>query len=83
MDKREEKLCEKIGYEFKDMSILENALTHSSFANENHSKHGHSNERLEFLGDSVLSIMVSEYLYKHYYAQTWYASARFTSGRRR
>ncbi|MBQ3379238.1 MAG: ribonuclease III [Clostridia bacterium] len=67
MDKREEKLCEKIGYGFKDISILENALTHSSYANENHAKHGHSNERLEFLGDSVLSIMVSEYLYKHYY----------------
>lgn len=67
MDNREGKLAEKIGYKFKDLSILENALTHSSYANENFHKHGKSNERLEFLGDSVLSIMVSEYLYKHYY----------------
>ena len=41
--------------------MLENALTHSSYANENHKK---SNERLEFLGDSVLSIIMSDYLYK-------------------
>ena len=45
--------------------MLENALTHSSYANETHSSHG-SNERLEFLGDSILSIIVSEYLYKNY-----------------
>lgn len=52
---------QKIGYKFKDIRLLENALTHSSYANENHKK---SNERLEFLGDSVLSIIMSDYLYK-------------------
>lgn len=54
-----------LGYSFNDPILLENALTHSSYANEVHSRFG-SNERLEFLGDSVLSIIVSEYLYKNY-----------------
>ncbi len=52
---------EKIGYNFKNKALLQNALTHSSYANEHHEK---SNERLEFLGDSVLSIIMSDYLYK-------------------
>ena len=56
---------EILGYKFKNIKLLENALTHSSYANEVHSSLG-SNERLEFLGDSVLSIIVSEYLYKNY-----------------
>ena len=56
---------EILGYKFKNAKLLENALTHSSYANEAHSVHG-SNERLEFLGDSILSIIVSEYLYKNY-----------------
>lgn len=51
----------KIGYEFSDLSILEKALTHSSYANE---KKTESNERLEFLGDSVLSVIVSDYIFK-------------------
>ena len=48
-----------IGYTFKDPSLLETALTHTSYANEakGHVKH---NERLEFLGDSVLSIVVAD-----------------------
>lgn len=50
----------KIGYTFKNKEYLEKALTHSSFANERHMK---SNERLEFLGDSVLSLVVSEKLF--------------------
>lgn len=53
---------EILGYKFKNKELLNNALTHSSYANEVHSVYG-SNERLEFLGDSVLSIIVSEYLY--------------------
>lgn len=58
-------LMKKIGYEYKDQELLRNALTHSSYANEG--KRGiSSNERLEFLGDSVLSIVVSDYLYKKY-----------------
>lgn len=50
----------KIGYSFKNRTYLENALTHSSYANEHHIC---NNERLEFLGDSVLSLIVSENLF--------------------
>ena len=58
---------EKIGYKFRDRNLLFEALTHSSYANE--SKHQYrSNERLEFLGDSVLSLVVSEYLFETYTA---------------
>lgn len=59
---------EKIGYRYNNIDLLITALTHSSFANECKPK-GESvefNERLEFLGDSVLSIIVSDYLYNHY-----------------
>ena len=55
----------KLSYKFKNIALLENALTHSSYAIETHCKCG-SNERLEFLGDSVLSIIVAEYLYNNY-----------------
>ena len=57
-----------IGYNFRDVTYLENALTHSSFANERKSRgiSFSSNERLEFLGDAVLQITVSEYLYKQF-----------------
>lgn len=63
-----ERLCDEIGYTFSDMSLLETALTHSSFANETRVKGIDTpfNERLEFLGDSVLSIIVSDYLYRSY-----------------
>lgn len=57
------KFEEKIKYRFKDKKLLINALSHSSYANENKNPGG-SNERLEFLGDSVLSVVVSDYLYK-------------------
>ncbi len=54
--------CEKkIGYEFKNKDLLETALTHSSYANENNVR---DNERLEFLGDSVLSVIISEHIFK-------------------
>jgi len=56
---------EKVGLKFKDISILDNAFIHSSFANENKSLGIQDNERLEFLGDSVLSIAVSQWLYKN------------------
>ncbi len=55
----------KLDYKFKNQELLKNALTHSSYANEEHCKFG-SNERLEFLGDSVLSIVVSEHIYKNF-----------------
>lgn len=55
-------LEERIGYEFKNPALLKEALTHSSFVN---GKNHHSNERLEFLGDSVLSVVVSKYLFEN------------------
>ena len=58
-------LEENLRYEFKNKKLLINALTHSSYANE--ARDGvSSNERMEFLGDSVLSIVVSEYIYKEF-----------------
>lgn len=54
----------KIGYEFKDKELLKRALTHSSYANEKGT--GLDNERLEFLGDSVLGFITAEYLFEHY-----------------
>ena len=57
-------LQEAIGYRFNDPDLLTEALTHSSYAHEQHKKMKY-NERLEFLGDAVLSIVVSDYIYKH------------------
>lgn len=59
------KFQEIIGYTFKNEKLLIEALSHSSYANEN-KKHRKSNERLEFLGDSVLSIVVSKHIFNHY-----------------
>lgn len=60
------KLCqEKIGYHFRKIKYLTIALTHSSYANEG-KKEDPCNERQEFLGDAVLSIIVSDYLFRHY-----------------
>lgn len=53
----------KIGYRFGDVSLLDEALTHASYANEHGQNRIECNERLEFLGDSVLAIIVSEYLF--------------------
>lgn len=55
-----------IGYQFKNKNLLKQALTHSSFANEKHMHKLSDNERLEFLGDAVLEIISSEYLYQNY-----------------
>lgn len=61
-------LQERIGYRFGDISYLERAITHSSYSNETGARNHHllCNERLEFLGDSVLSLVVSNYLYTHF-----------------
>ena len=56
-------LEEKLGYTFHDRALLENALTHSSCANESRGRL-QSNERLEFLGDSILGMVVADYLYR-------------------
>ena len=55
-----------IGYRFKNIQLLQNALTHSSYANERWHNSLLSNERLEFLGDSVLGMLVAEYLYRSF-----------------
>ena len=55
-----------IGYRFKNIMLLQNALTHSSYANEHWHDSLKSNERLEFLGDSVLGRVVAEYLYRNF-----------------
>ena len=52
----------KLGYHFQNPALLEHALTHSSYANEHHLGSISSNERLEFLGDSVLGMIVADYL---------------------
>ena len=53
-----------IGYQFHNISLLQNALTHSSYANERWHNSLLSNERLEFLGDSILGMLVAEYLFR-------------------
>lgn len=61
-------LQEKLGYRFRDRSLLLRAVTHSSFANETGAKNHHllCNERLEFLGDAVLSLVCGAYLYERF-----------------
>lgn len=56
-------LEEKIGFYFKDKNLLQQALTHRSYLNEHHNLSWGHNERLEFLGDAVLEIIVTEYLF--------------------
>ena len=55
-----------IGYRFRNITLLQNALAHSSYANERWHDGLKSNERLEFLGDSILGMVVAEYLYEKY-----------------
>lgn len=59
-------LEEAIGYHFHNISLLQNALTHSSYANERWHNSLLSNERLEFLGDSILGMLVAEYLFRSF-----------------
>lgn len=69
MNKNDQKILrnfeEKIGYSFKDRAVLKEALSHSSYANENKVYGAKCNERLEFLGDSVLGLAVSSHLFKN------------------
>ncbi|WP_186565062.1 ribonuclease III [Lawsonibacter celer] len=57
-------LEERLGYHFENRALLENALTHSSYANEHKADGLGSNERLEFLGDSVLGMVTADYLFR-------------------
>ena len=59
-------LQDEIGYHFQNLSLLNNALTHSSYANERHWKYERNNERLEFLGDAVLEVTISDYVFREY-----------------
>lgn len=60
------KLEEQIGIKFKDYHLLRNAFVHRSYLNEHRDSQYESNERLEFLGDAVLELVVTEYLYSNY-----------------
>ncbi|MEG0133533.1 MAG: ribonuclease III [Clostridium sp.] len=60
-------LKERLGIEFKKLSLLQTAITHSSYANE---RNATFNERLEFLGDTVLELIISEYLFINHTAET-------------
>ena len=55
-----------IGYRFRNITLLQNALAHSSYANEQWHDNLKSNERLEFLGDSILGMVVAEHLYRSF-----------------
>ncbi len=57
---------EKLGFEFKDIHYLITALTHRSYVNEHRKSVSEHNERLEFLGDAVLELAVTDYLYNHF-----------------
>lgn len=59
-------LEKKLNYTFKDIKLLKKALTHSSYVNENNMKSYESNERLEYLGDAVLGLVIGEYFYKNF-----------------
>lgn len=61
-----EDLAKKIGVEFNDIEVLKQAMTHRSYLNEHRDYKLPHNERLEFLGDAVLELIVTEYLYKNY-----------------
>ena len=61
-----EKLEEKIGYTFKDKKLLRTALTHSSYKNESETEEWDDYERQEFLGDAVLELVSSDYIYHHH-----------------
>ena len=68
MNKTEEldKLQERLGYRFKNLNLLQDALTHKSFLNENRHLNIRDNERMEFLGDAVLDLVVTDLLYNKF-----------------
>ena len=66
MDNKYSKLESKIKVKFKDRDLLNNVFIHRSYLNEHKKSQLKSNERLEFLGDSVLSLITSVYLFKNY-----------------
>ncbi len=61
-----ENVQKSLGYKFSDIRLLENAFMHTSYVNEKKMQKNNSNEKLEFLGDAVLDLIISTYLYKKY-----------------
>ena len=72
-------LEERIGYKFRNSLLLAEALTHPSLAHETQRNH-FDNQRLEFLGDAVLQLVITEYLYRHFQSE---AEGRLTKLRSR
>ena len=66
MNRKLIELEQRIGYRFEDRGLLFKAMTHSSYINEHHMRRGDNNERLEFLGDAVLELCSSDFLYREY-----------------
>ena len=66
MEKKLDRLEEVIGYRFQKASLVKQAMIHSSFTNEHHMNKLACNERLEFLGDAVLEVVSSDFLYRTY-----------------
>ena len=64
MEKKLKELEKKIGYDFRDFSLLKTAMMHSSYTNERRLEKYRCNERLEFLGDAVLELVSSEFLFR-------------------
>ena len=69
MGRNLEELEKIISYQFQDKTLLRQAMIHSSYANEKRLGHEGCNERLEFLGDAVLEVVSSEFLYKKYHGK--------------
>lgn len=70
LEKELDNLENEIGYQFKDKSLLKQALTHSSFSNEQKIRKWKNYERIEFLGDAVLELVSSDYFYRTYLEET-------------
>ena len=68
--KNSKDLMKKIGYEFKNKKYLEEALTHRSYSNEAEKTRRFNNEKLEFLGDAILNLITTEYIYDLYGKKT-------------
>lgn len=66
MNKLHQKLLSEFGIDFSDLRLLQTAFTHTSYANEHRLLKISHNERLEFLGDAVLQLVISKYLYQNY-----------------
>ena len=66
IEKYEQFAKEKLGFEFNDLNLLITALTHRSYINEHKKANQEHNERLEFLGDAVLEMVTSDYLYRKF-----------------